>query len=446
MQTDFEKGVLVALSGGADSVFLLLMMRELSKEQGFSLAALHVNHGIRGDEARCDEDFSRNLCKTLEIPFYSTFVDVPSIAKREKGTLEEIARRERYAVFEEFLRTHEEYGVCVTAHHATDHLETVLFHMARGTGLSGLTGIPVRRGKYLRPMLSLTASEIREALDSESVSYVSDSTNEDTAYTRNYIRHELLPAFLKVHGECEQSVLRMSRHLASDEEYLSSVANDFLLAQGNTLVERADAKALHQAIFFRAVVSMYERAGGVQGASTVHVDAAYKLLHSEKSEGYVCFPDDLCFCVTRNECFFCRKEVLRKQKESGCRSHQTLGIGENMIMGTGDILLLSRAEMTFEDGFAPKYKANLSRRADLSTLYARPRAEGDFYLRGGHKKTIKKSISDRKLSMRERARLPLVCDKDGVVWYPGSSPRDILPSVADEVLYAYFFDHGGNNE
>ncbi len=446
MEADFEKGVLVALSGGADSVFLLLLMHELSKEQGFSLAALHVNHGIRGEEAVRDENFSRNLASSLGIPFYSEFVDVPSIALKEKGTLEELARRERYAILDAFLDTHEKYGVCVTAHHATDHLETVLFHMARGTGLSGLTGIPARRGRYLRPLLSLASREIREALDGALVSYVEDSTNEDTAYTRNYIRHELLPAFLKVHGASEQSVLRMSRHLASDEDYLSSVANAFLREQGNGAVSRDDAKKLHPAIFFRAVVSMYERAGGKQGASTVHVDAAYKLLHSEKSEGSVCFPDALCFYVTRKECFFCRKEVLQKQKEEQCVSHQTLRIGENMIMDTGDILLLSHTEMSFTVGNEPKYTANLSGRADLATLYTRSRKEGDFYLRGGHKKTIKKLISDRKLSILARLRLPLLCDRHGIVWYPGSSPRDKLPSCTDEVLFAYFFDHGGNNE
>ena len=446
MEADFAKGVLVALSGGADSVFLLHLMHKLSKEQGFSLAAFHVNHGIRGEEADRDEAFSRELAASLDIPFYSVFIDVPAIASRDKGTLEELARRERYAALDSFLDANGKYHVCATAHHATDHLETVLFHMARGTGLSGLTGISARRGRYLRPMLSLTSSEIREALDDAGISYVQDSTNEDTAFTRNYIRHELLPAFLKVHGASEQSVLRMSRHLSSDEEYLSSVAHAFLSEHGGDTVSREEAKKLHQAIFFRVVVSMYESAGGTQGASTVHVDAAYKLLHSEKSEGYVCFPESLAFCVTRKKCFFCRKEVIEKQKASQYRSHQTLRIGENMIMDTGDKLLLSRTELTFPSESAPTYKVNLSGRADPSSLYIRPREEGDSYTRGGHTKTIKKLIQDRKLSILERMRLPILCDQNGIVWYPGSSPRDKIPSCANEVLFAYFFEGGGNNE
>ncbi len=217
MNKDFSNGAIVALSGGADSVFLLIFASYLSKKHGFPLFAVHVNHGIRGEEAKRDEDFCRDLCSAYSVPLSVFYVNVPEETEKTKESTEQAARRLRYDVFYEVLRQREG-AVLLTAHTATDNLETVLFHLARGTGLRGLVGIPPQRGRILRPLLTQNAQVIRCALRADGVPYMHDSTNEDTAYTRNRIRKTLLPAFLSVHGEAERSVSRMCRQIAVDDD------------------------------------------------------------------------------------------------------------------------------------------------------------------------------------------------------------------------------------
>ena len=146
----FESGVAVALSGGADSVFLLRFVFRLSQKNHFPLCAFHVNHCLRGAESDGDEDFCRALCGELNIPFFSIRVSVLKSKEEDGGTVEEVARRERYRAFADFLDTHPQYAYLLTAHTATDNLETVLFRLARGTGLRKSRDNKAGAGMWLR--------------------------------------------------------------------------------------------------------------------------------------------------------------------------------------------------------------------------------------------------------------------------------------------------------
>lgn len=190
-------GVLVGLSGGADSVGLLLVLWKLRETFQISLRALHVHHGLRGAEADRDAAFSRMLCERLEIPFYEFRIDAAKEALDRKCSVEEAGRLARYRLYEETARAWEEEIRRVhiaTAHHADDNAETVLFNLFRGSGLTGLSGIAPVRGRIIRPLLWAQRSEIQTWLRQQGQDWVEDSTNQESEYSRNWLRNELLPA------------------------------------------------------------------------------------------------------------------------------------------------------------------------------------------------------------------------------------------------------------
>lgn len=186
-----DKGdtVICGLSGGADSVCLLVVLTEISRKIGFSVKALHVNHCLRGEESDRDENFCRELCIKLHIPFTAVSCDVKAFAEENGLSTEESARKLRYGIFAE----NSAGAKIATAHNANDNLETVIFNLARGSALKGLSGIPPVRDNIIRPLLVASRAEIEEYLRNIGQDYVTDSTNLSDDYTRNRIRHQVLP-------------------------------------------------------------------------------------------------------------------------------------------------------------------------------------------------------------------------------------------------------------
>lgn len=188
--------VTVALSGGADSVCLLYVLKEIAEKYSIKIDAIHINHCIRGEEADRDEEFCRKLCEKLDVPFVAKRIDVPAYAAEKKLSVEEAARKVRYSAFAEHSRN----GLIATAHTASDNAETVLFNFARGTGLKGMCGIPPVRENIIRPLIDVTRQDIEEYLEKKCQEYVIDSTNLTTDYTRNRIRHNVMPEILKINN------------------------------------------------------------------------------------------------------------------------------------------------------------------------------------------------------------------------------------------------------
>ena len=183
-----EKHISVALSGGADSMALITALLKLKDELGITLSAVHINHMLRGEESDRDEAFVRAQCKKLGVDLIVYKIDVASIADKNKISLELAARNARYEVFDTI-----QCDALATAHNADDNFETFLFRMTRKTGLSGLCGIPVRRGKYIRPLLYCSRTEVEDFCRENEVPYVTDSTNLSDDFTRNKLRHSVVP-------------------------------------------------------------------------------------------------------------------------------------------------------------------------------------------------------------------------------------------------------------
>lgn len=184
--------VIAGVSGGADSVCLFLMLLELREKIGFDLIAVHVHHGLRGEAADQDQRFVEALCEQHRIPLEIFRVNLESIAKKRKQSLEEAGRMVRREAFDSVCQKYGGNKIAL-AHHQNDNAETLLWNLSRGTGLDGLGGIRPVNGKFIRPLLCMNRKEIEEYLSKRKQSYCIDETNAGTDYTRNKLRHLVLP-------------------------------------------------------------------------------------------------------------------------------------------------------------------------------------------------------------------------------------------------------------
>ena len=218
-------GVVVGLSGGPDSVFLLYALHTLQARMGFTLRAVHVHHGIRGAEADRDEAFSAELCAKLAVPFQAVHVDAPSYAAQQGLSLEEAARILRYEALEtarQQLTTPTAW--IAVAHHLDDQAETVLHNLVRGAGLRGLAGMENRRNHVIRPLLSTKREDILKWLEQNKIAYVTDSTNADPHYTRNRIRSTVLPELREINPEASAHIAHSAALLREADAYFHALA------------------------------------------------------------------------------------------------------------------------------------------------------------------------------------------------------------------------------
>ena len=217
--------VIAGLSGGADSVCLLRLLSDLSKDMDFTLCAVHVNHCLRGEESDRDQRFCEELCAKLDIPIAVYRVNVSKYAAQTGKSTEEAARILRYDAFEQAAE-HFGGGITATAHNSGDNAETVLFNIIRGTGLKGLCGIPYVRGSIIRPLLDISREEIEKYLSEIGQDFVTDSTNLTEDYSRNKIRRIILPMLREINPGADKALCRLSRSVREDEAFLSEITEN----------------------------------------------------------------------------------------------------------------------------------------------------------------------------------------------------------------------------
>ncbi len=233
--------ILVALSGGPDSVFLLHFLNKYSKKFKISLAAIHINHGLRGKAASSDENFCKILTKKLGVRFYSVKRNVKALAKKLKVSTEEAGRLIRYEEFEK-LSAKEGFTKIATAHIADDNAETVLLNLIKGTGLSGISGIPYSRGKIIRPLLVLTKEEIVQYLKFYKIDYRTDLTNLQSEYERNFLRNEIIPLIKKrLNPSLENTLLKSSEVFKKINNFVKKKLKDEI---DNLVIKKDDTLSI----------------------------------------------------------------------------------------------------------------------------------------------------------------------------------------------------------
>lgn len=248
--------VLVGLSGGADSVALLVCLTEL----GYNVSAMHINHNLRGEESDRDERFCVELCENLGIHLTVKSVDVKGYCQGNKLGIEEGARELRYRSFS----TAKTDKIC-TAHTLSDSVETMLINLIRGTALKGLCGVPNKRGNIVRPLIDCTREEVEAFLSERNIGYVTDSTNNSNDYTRNKIRHLVIPKLAEIskeqNGSLYQNISKTLNSIKLDEEYLSTEAEN-LLKRAQTDENAFDYEVIfssHEAVLNRMLVMLLKR-------------------------------------------------------------------------------------------------------------------------------------------------------------------------------------------
>ncbi len=234
-----ERGdhILVAVSGGMDSVSLLHVLMALRERLELKLTVCHLNHSLRGEESLRDEEFVRKMAGELGLPCEVKKEDINSIAREREGSLQEVARAVRYAFFEEVAQRVVAEKLAL-GHTSDDNAETVLMRFIRGSSVTGLRGIPPVRGRYIRPLIETERREVEEFIRNKGISYVEDSSNLKTDYLRNRIRRELVP-FIEAsyNPNLRETLNRTASVMTRDDDYLSSQAERL---RGDVVVERGE--------------------------------------------------------------------------------------------------------------------------------------------------------------------------------------------------------------
>ena len=262
----------VALSGGSDSMALFCCLLNLKEKLKIELVAIHVNHNLRGAEAKRDERFVVDFCKKNKIKCVVKSVNVLKSAKEQKHTIEQSARVLRYKAFSEVMEECNLDSVAL-AHHKNDQAETILMHIGRGCGINGLIGMRKKQENYIRPLLDIEKEEIEKYISDCHISFVEDSTNKSDEYKRNYVRHNLLKSFEEAYDGAVGNLVKLSNMAQIDEDFiLKSMPFEFVQARADGIILSDKAKNLHLAILTRLVRECFARMGSVVDVEALHIE------------------------------------------------------------------------------------------------------------------------------------------------------------------------------
>ncbi|MCL2488439.1 MAG: tRNA lysidine(34) synthetase TilS [Oscillospiraceae bacterium] len=419
--------VLAAVSGGADSLALLALLWEnRDRWQLAEVAAAHLNHQLRGAESDADAALTAAYCADKGIRLYCESADVAALAAAEKTGIEAAGRAARYAFFER-IAEERGYTKIATAHTLSDNIETVLLHIARGSGLCGLCGIPPARDKIIRPLLEVTRAEVEAYCAANHITYAVDSTNADLVFARNRLRKAAVPALFSVNPAAGEAIARMTAGLRADEQYLAEQAARVLeqccLDGGYNAPELA---RMPEPIRRRALRLAAAENGGYMEA--IHTEAAERLL--ARLRGSCALPGGMTAAVERGVLTF-----RRTAKDQMADSIDPLpvnpdGPGNPVKFGawTVNIGWVNAEEFDKMENYQNIHKNILKAVCDydkiwdnmLLELYLRVRRPGDKFCPAGRKvtKRLKQLFSEAKTPLRNRG-LPLLCDKKGILMVPG---------------------------
>lgn len=409
--------ILVGFSGGSDSRVLLDLLTKYAAENGTKIYAAHVNHGIRGEEAERDEKFCREVAEKYGIPFFSYKVNIPAIAKASGKSVELCARDERYAFFAKVMRENS-IPLLATAHNSNDNLETMLFNLARGSGLSGLCGIPHTRvcegGLLIRPIILMTKDEVLSYCEENKLDFVTDSTNTDTDYTRNKIRAEIIPVLKEIVPSPEKKAADASALLRQDDELLSSMANELLMGAADNSIELSAITSAHRAISSRAIMKLFERVCDAS-LSEVHVSDVLELCHTAKEGARISLPAGFCARIRNSRLEFVPTSELYEDKTEDFLIN--VGEGETFISQINAEIVIGKSQREINI-YKKSIKFDINSATINGTFTLRQRRAGDKIFMGGMHKSVKKLMCDKKIPTELRARIPMICCGDEIIAIP----------------------------
>lgn len=397
---DIQNAVIgVALSGGRDSVALAHAL----KMAGYTVVAINVEHGIRGQESVADSEFVARFCRAQNIPLLSFCVDAPAFSKAQGYTLEQGARILRYEVFERVLNENKCDYVAL-AHHLDDQVETVFMRILRGTGLNGLVGMKKQNGKYIRPLLEYTRDDIDAYIKSNGLEYVDDSTNFDVTYTRNFLRKEISVLKERFPSLCE-SVSRLCKNAQEDNDFINSLVPNVLKENDDTCIYTSDLtnKVIGKRLILRACNTL----NVFQDIEDRHFDMVLGLANAENGKS-VNLPHGIVATKAYDKIAFC------KRGQNDVDDGFEISIGELLRVGVKagvGVSIVGKNE--FENRSTHETVPQRTLYVDLDKLPSdcilRHRANGDYIEKfGGGSKSVGDFLTDIKFPKNKRDSLLVI--------------------------------------
>ena len=414
--------VTVGVSGGADSLSLLFLLHSL----GYDVRAVHVHHGIRGGTADEDERFALKMCDRLGVPVTGVHVDVPALSAESSESLEEAGRRARYGIFLDMARRFA--ARVAVGHHMDDQAETVLHNMIRGTGPAGMAGmrpvspLPWSDGEavLIRPLLCLGRRDIEEYLRARNIPWRDDETNLSLEYTRNRIRHVILPAAVQINSRAAAHIARAAESMALERDFIEEKVRGalelYLKKEGNSLrLDGAIYEKEHQLIVQEAVRECIGMSrGGLKDITAGHVDQVIDLLRQRVTGRGVDLPGSVRARLSYGELIFERKDGPAAGQAAG----QTTGQVTGQMPGTS-VTIIDRGD---ERGPCDFPKDSCIKWFDYDKINGcvsfRHRREGDYIVTGAGRELLSDFFIRQKVdrSLRDDALLMVRDEGSEILW------------------------------
>jgi len=408
--------VLVALSGGADSVLMLRLLCRYREDFGIILRAAHLNHYLRGEESLRDENFVKALCNELDIPLDIRRVDIHKECEATGEGCEECGRRIRYEFFNSII---DDDTLIATAHNLDDRVETLIMNIIRGTTLNGICSISPKRDNIIRPLINISKKDILSYCKEMGYDFVIDSSNLTDIYRRNQIRHNLLPYFFETNPSFEKSAVRMFESVEEDNKFLNSLAEKEIenCKIGENVYSAEMLKGIHHAILNRVLVLASNNANAYP--ENIHIDMIRGILFSK---GKINLPGDVFVICDENSLKF-EKNIADKICAEKEITEISARMGENQLFGKK--ILLKQVSLG-QDNYCKKVYNMLSYNLIdcdkiQGDLVIRNRREGDKITLVNRKvtKSLKKLFNEEGVSPADRQKRVVICDNSGVVFVEG---------------------------
>ncbi|MGN0467357.1 MAG: tRNA lysidine(34) synthetase TilS [Acutalibacteraceae bacterium] len=416
--------VAVGVSGGADSVCLLHILSKIRGEYDIVLKAVHINHNIRGEESKRDENFVRSLCAKLGVEFILFSEDIPALSKKYKISEEECGRKVRYECFEKVGA-----DKIATAHTLSDSAETVLFNLARGTTLKGLCGISPKRGKIIRPLIEMTRKDIERYCKENQLFFVTDSTNLSDDYTRNKIRHNVIPVLEEINRGFEKNIARFISAAQAENSFLEKCADELLeKSKTESGFKLSCFLSADEAVAKRAIMKLLSEHMN-KNAESRHVDLFYNGL---KNKSDIQLAKDLFIRFDGDIISLCKNQREKTENE-----FWQCELKDNVFKTpykTFEVSILKNSPDLKTDIFN-FVNADL---LDFNNLCLRSRKSGDTFtdIRRKNTKTLKKLFSEKHIPLEQRQKIAVLSNQDGVIWIDkiGTDAKYIVNKDTEKVI------------
>lgn len=383
--------VLVALSGGADSVCLAHFFLKYREKLKIKLVCAHIEHGIRGEESLRDFEFVKKWCENAGVDFKYIHINAPEEAAFCKMGVEEYSRKKRYEFFETI-----QCDKIATAHNKSDNIETVLFRTARGTSLNGACGIPAVRGKIIRPLIDLTSREIREYCEKNGIEYVTDSTNLSNDYSRNFIRNVVVENLKQINPEFENAFSNLIEDVKLEESFSNEYAENILKKALSEDKQLNKSVLKNETTFInRKVIVKYSSLFGIK-LDRNHLLSVEKLIKTSSKAD-----------INERYCFVSNGDFIRVVDK---KVRFSLPDCEQTVISYEEFVKNADYYKKQFDFFCDYDKIN-------AKVFVRKRMDGDRIFLKDRKcsKTLKKLFNENKIPPEIRSAVPVLCDGDLII-------------------------------